>query len=276
MASTRDEHIIGAMKRQIGGAFNMNAMYDYEHHIDLAMETFFNTLRKQGLTMDLMSPLSFFTFDAISRIAFSSSFDPDEDQKAVREIIVGGQQRFAHWHRWLALPKIEALLFKNRFAAGAGQSVLLGAVKQRLTGRLDKRSEGQYHDILDRLLQARDNDPDTFTDERIMGLTLSILHAGSETTSHLLSNVIWDLFRNPNCYSRLKSEVRSAGLSDPPKLAEVKALTYLEACIKESARLHSALQNPFEKIVPAGGAQVGSTWLPGGTVVGSYQIYPST
>ncbi len=50
--------------------------------------------------------------------------------------------------------------------------------------------------------------------------------------------------------------------------AESQGLPYLDACIKESFRLHPAAGLPLERIVPPQGANIAGRFVEGGTVVG--------
>jgi cytochrome P450 len=45
-------------------------------------------------------------------------------------------------------------------------------------------------------------------------------------------------------------------------------MEYLQACMKEAIRIHQAVGQLLERIIPEGGAQFGDFWLPGGTIVG--------
>lgn len=268
MATFRDEKFVSAVKRQISSAFNANAVHDYEHHIDLTVEAFLDVMHVKGPHIDLMPILSFFSFDTICRLAFSDAFNLVSNQSDLDNVIEGGRDRFRYWHKYFAIPGLESLLFKNRFVPSAGTPTQLGVLaKKRLESRLEKGGAGTANDLLDRFLQAGQKDPEIFQLPVIMGLTISVIHAGSETTAHTLANVFWDLLKNPEIYRRLKADIRGAGFSSPPTEAEVRKVPFVEACIKESTRMHNLVSDPFERLVPAGGATILGVWVPGGTVV---------
>ena len=50
--------------------------------------------------------------------------------------------------------------------------------------------------------------------------------------------------------------------------SESQGLPYLDACVKESFRLHPAPGLPIERVVPAQGAEIAGNFVPGGTIVG--------
>jgi cytochrome P450 len=268
MATMRDEKLISAIRRQVATAFNSNSVHQYEHHIDLTIEGFLDILHTKGPRLDMRPLLSFFSFDTICRLAFSDTMNLMQNQADVDSVIAGGRARMEYWHKYFAIPELEALLYKNRFSPSSGApSTLLLMAKKRIDSRVEKGGAGVYHDLLDRILQARGKDPDTFTIATCMGLTMSIIHAGSETTGHTLANLFWDLCNNTDVFDRLKREVRAAGFSSPPKLSEVRQLPFIEACLKESMRMQNVLTDPMERVVPGGGATICDVWLPGGTVV---------
>ena len=74
-------------------------------------------------------------------------------------------------------------------------------------------------------------------------------------------------------YYKLQSEIDQADkqnlLSRPVvRNAEAQQLPYLQACIKEGLRKWPPTIGLFEKEVPPEGAQIGATFIPGGTKIG--------
>lgn len=97
--------------------------------------------------------------------------------------------------------------------------------------------------------------------------------AGADTTAISLRAMFYYLCKNPRCYAKLVQEVdaleSSDGLSRPViTFAESQKMPYLQVCMKEAMRLHPAVGMLLERLVPAGGATVGNSWLPEGTIVG--------
>lgn len=101
----------------------------------------------------------------------------------------------------------------------------------------------------------------------VIGLTISTIHAGSDTTASTLGILMNDLLRNPSKLASVEAELAAAELSDPPRFAELNKLPYLDACIKESMRNQTIVGGPAERVVPSSGAEIAGTWVPGGTVV---------
>lgn len=92
--------------------------------------------------------------------------------------------------------------------------------------------------------------------------------AGSETTATALSCITYYLQKRPDILAKLRGEVRSAFSS----YAEIDSestlhLKYLKAVCLEAMRVYPPLPFPLPRIVPDGGAEVDSHYLPGGTIV---------
>src|SRR5258706_7644389 len=80
------------------------------------------------------------------------------------------------------------------------------------------------------------------------------------------------LCKNKHCYDKLVAEIdqmdKNGELSDPITYGEASRMEYLQACMKEAMRIHPAVGQLLERIIPEGGAILGDVWLPGGTIVG--------
>lgn len=131
-------------------------------------------------------------------------------------------------------------------------------------------------DLLSMFLKARKDRPDFMTDQRVLTMAVSMAFAGSETTAISLAAVFYYLLQNPSCYRKLNAEVDTAVEegkieSRPGGLvswSESQRLPYLDACIKESFRLHPAAGLPLERVTPPQGAEIDGQHIPGGTIVG--------
>lgn len=96
--------------------------------------------------------------------------------------------------------------------------------------------------------------------------------AGSDTTAISLRSMFYYLLKNQDCLRKLVTEIDNMNdngeLSDPITFAESSRLKYLQACMHEAMRMHPAVGQLLERLVPEGGASVAGVWLPGGTIVG--------
>lgn len=101
--------------------------------------------------------------------------------------------------------------------------------------------------------------------------TTSNVTAGSDTTAILLRTIFYSLMRHPKSMRCLLDELddaaRNGRLSQLVTWKESRGLPYLDACIKEAARLHPPFALPFERVVPSGGAMICGRFFEAGTVV---------
>ena len=131
-------------------------------------------------------------------------------------------------------------------------------------------------DLLSKFLAAHESHPDFMSETLVRTMAVSMAFAGSETTAISLSGVFYFLLKHPAALERLRAEIDEAALagafadSDTGLVTwhESQRLPYLDACIKETFRLHPAAGLPLERIVPKGGAEIAGHYVPGGTIVG--------
>ena len=200
-------------------------------------------------------------------------------------------------------PPVDKLLWKNPVYLLLGKLGWYNKVtptvpfaQRRVTARLDAlsklekqaptdnngRSATKQIDLLAKFLRAKNDFPDTVDDRAVLGLTLSMVNAGSDTTATTLAAIFYHLLNNPEPMRKLISELDTYCLLSPNNnspaalqacistFAEAQKLPYLDACIKETFRLHPALGGQLsERVVPPSGATISGSHIPGGTTVSS-------
>lgn len=263
--TTRDEATVSAIKKNINSAFSALAVLEYEPHVDAAIQTLSDHLKSNGPDIDMVRSVSLCTFDAICRIAFSNTTVTEDE---MRSVLHGGRERFAHWHRWFTLPILERLIYKNFPLKGIARVSRLGQkaseiVQERISGG----SQKTHKDLLHCFLQARTEAPSVFMAGTVVGLVMSVIHAGFETTSATVTYSMFHILRSPRICEKLRKELESAGLESPPTYRSISKLPYLDASIKEAMRLHPLAADPLEREVPALGATIAGVYIPGGTAV---------
>ncbi|KAJ0759579.1 putative N-methylcoclaurine 3'-monooxygenase [Helianthus annuus] len=93
-------------------------------------------------------------------------------------------------------------------------------------------SSEKAQSFLDRLLE------NGFSNNQIYQPVLELLVAGTNTTT---TTVIWamsELVRNKDVMSKIQEEIKNETTSDQITNSQLSKLTYLQACIKETFRLH--------------------------------------
>ncbi|KAI1159582.1 cytochrome P450 [Nemania serpens] len=93
----------------------------------------------------------------------------------------------------------------------------------------------------------------------------AVVFAGADSTAVMLTTIIFHLVQNTESYRRLKEEVLGAAGGSG---VDAQTLPYLRAVVKEGLRLGQANPTRLTRVVPESGLQVGTIYVPGGTVVG--------
>jgi cytochrome P450 len=147
------------------------------------------------------------------------------------------------------------------------------AVDEELFAEIaERRARGTSgrDDILSMLMDARGEDGRGLDDQELRDEMFTLLMAGHETTATSLAWAIYHLLRHPDVLSRLREEVRGGGGDGANDPLGVMRLEYLDAVVKESARLTPVVSNVVRVLKAP--ARIGGRDLPAGAIV-SPSIY---
>jgi cytochrome P450 len=135
-----------------------------------------------------------------------------------------------------------------------------------------RRAEGTAGraDVLSLLLEARDEDGAPMTEDALVDEMFTILGAGHETTASGLAWTLYHVLGRPDVVERLRAELRAVAEDGPIAPAQVGRLEYLDAVLKESARLTPVATNVNRRL--AAPMRIGGIDLPAGVSV-SASIY---
>jgi cytochrome P450 len=96
--------------------------------------------------------------------------------------------------------------------------------------------------------------------------------AGSDTTAISLRALFYHLCKNPAAYRRCVDEILDfdgrGELSEYVTYYEAQRMPYFQACMREALRMHPAVGQLLERVVPEGGATIDGVFLPAGVIVG--------
>ncbi|GLA68633.1 hypothetical protein AtubIFM55763_005374 [Aspergillus tubingensis] len=132
------------------------------------------------------------------------------------------------------------------------------------------------NDLIDHRLRTQSDEPDliglTFRNSRNLSLTEKDIRAnahimmtgGAETTMTTITALTAYLLQHPECFARLKNEIRTA-FHDKSQvsLESVSNLAYLDACIKEALRIFPPIPGAMHRVTPASGALIAGRWVAG-------------
>ena len=89
--------------------------------------------------------------------------------------------------------------------------------------------------------------------------------AGSDTTAHSLTYMVWAVCKDPAIKQRLVEEVSK--LPEQFTDEHLEPLPYLNNVIQETLRLYAAAPGALRRTVPQGGSEIDGYWLPGGLTI---------
>lgn len=223
-----------------------------------------------------MSPkIQYFTLDVIGAIAFGKAFgllatdsDPHEYLKATEEGLRILQNIVAFGLHWIMQAPIIGPLLQPSINDSKGFGKMMfkawAIVDERAANPTDKRSDMLASFIRNGLVGA-----DLRTE--VMGQII----AGSDTTSAAIRIIILHIALNPRVHRKLQREIDETEVPEGKLItyAQVKALPYLQAVIRESIRMLPPVSNYFPRNVPPAGDTVpigdGKTmFIPGGAMIG--------
>ncbi|KAJ7598951.1 cytochrome P450 monooxygenase [Mycena floridula] len=150
--------------------------------------------------------------------------------------------------------------------------IAIMAVAKRLVTPTDR------NDLLSKLQAAKDEFGHPMGRPELTAEALTLLIAGSDTTSNSSSAIIYHLARTPRVQAKLQKELDEHLDDEVATIEQVKNLKYLDACINEGLRLHSTSAIGLPRVVPEEGMLVlGQHFLPGTELsVPSYSIHRDT
>ena len=148
----------------------------------------------------------------------------------------------------------------------------LGAEINRLLydeiARCRKETSESRADIMAMLVAARDEDGQPMSDEEIRDELVTLLVAGHETTATALSWVTHRLIQNPEVLAKARAEVAAVtgngAASTGPTAEQIADLSYLDAVIKETARLNPIIPTVARYLETP--TRIGDHELPAGCV----------
>ena len=147
---------------------------------------------------------------------------------------------------WDGIPRRQARLRLQRYQAGE---------------KLDDFFEALMHD-------RNDANHNLQWGEIVAEITV-MLNAGSTTTAIAMTNVMYQMLKNPECMKKLRQEIEET-LDEDEEVApyeKVKYLPYLRACLDESLRMFPPISHGLTRETPPEGSEIAGEFIPGGTTV---------
>ncbi|KAF6749615.1 high nitrogen upregulated cytochrome P450 monooxygenase 2 [Ephemerocybe angulata] len=273
LIGVRDLQRHSVLRRPWNKAFGTGPLKDYEEML-LARGNFLQTKLEQRCEssergtarIDLTEWMSFFAFDFMGDIAFSSDFSL-LDIGDLRRFV--GDMAAAQWLPTILqhVPWLAKLARATPFLGGTLRKFGDFAVEQ---ARRRAANPTLKKDLFHHLLQAADPDSTSNPLPFIISNAVLTILAGSDTTSSALSSTFYYLLRNPGTYKQLQGEIDDSCEGDeipsPDRLAQ---LPHLNAVINEALRMQPPVPTSIQRapMRGSGGRMLGSMFIPEGTNV---------
>ncbi|KAF9445726.1 cytochrome P450 monooxygenase [Macrolepiota fuliginosa MF-IS2] len=260
--------------------------------------------RDGRLWLDCLPWANYLAFDIVGDLAFGAPFGMIQAAKDIalvprnQKSMMESYGREAKQEEVVGIPAVQILNGRGEFSMSMGAlpphwrpiarrlpgyaqggkavkdlaGIAIAAVSKRLATPTDRV------DLLSKLQTGRDSNGDPMGREELTAEALTLLIAGSDTTSNSTCAILYYLAGNRQAQDKLHKELdEQLGTEDEyvATEAQVKRLPYLDACINEGLRLHSTSSLGLPRLVPEGGITVCGQYFPGGTVlsVPSYTIH---
>lgn len=272
--------------------------------------------------------MNYLAFDIIGDLAFGTPFGMLEAAKDIAQVPKSQDQVMQHYGTEKAtadlveIPAIQILNGRGEYSMSMGvlppwwrpivrhlpwyrqggkdvqtlAGIAIVAVAKRLGAPTDRV------DLLSKLKAAVDGDGNPLGREELTAEALTLLIAGSDTTSKYVlpgispsvtgtdmisfrllfpsstCAILYHLARTPHVQAKLHKELdEQLGTEDElvATIHQIKRLPYLDACINEALRIHSTSALGLPRVVPESGLTVLEQHFPEGTVlsVPSYSIH---
>ncbi|KAJ7607806.1 benzoate para-hydroxylase [Mycena polygramma] len=283
--STRDRQDHSAKRRVVSHAFSSQSLQEFIPLIRSTIDEF--TVRMdqfcaKGEYFDALLWFNYLAFDLLSDLAFGERIGMVENGSDLVEIhrpgngsvqenaiaLVDEREHLAAVvgiHPWLQTA-VNALPFLsgNKATSGLEELGRRQVLKRLLSG--DART-----DILGKLIKARGYEMREPTEDEVAELTaeaVTLLIAGSDTTSNSISAILHFIATHPRVYQKLLGLLlEAAGGPNETEISyeRAKDVMYLQAVINEGLRLHSTTAIGLHREAPPGGVVVCGHFFPEGT-----------
>jgi len=228
-------------RRLVVTALNSNHLQRYFHVVRTACERLRLRLEREsagGRSFDPAPVLGAYSLDIISALAFGKDLNtlgrgdselPEHIERHFQMLNRRFKFPIPYW-RWLRLPFDRAW---DRSLAELHRAVAGFIEDAREQLRADPQLREEPENFLQSMIVAQETE-DKFSDEEIVGNTITLLVGGEDTTAHTMAWTAWLLARNPDAQARWAEEAREA-LGDNRFVDEyetVDRLRYGEAVLR--------------------------------------------
>ncbi|KAF2475056.1 cytochrome P450 monooxygenase [Lindgomyces ingoldianus] len=309
LADVVDKHDHARKRKLLSSAYAIKNLEHWEHkvadktarlivHLDKCCTSPFplGTIPNPGdVNVDYRAWTNFFTLDAIADIGLSEKLgflDQGNDRVTGRRIDGttyqcnfrdclyqnARKQSLLVWpYQWYPfINKISNVIpFYGRMGSFARDWE--GIPLELAHRRLERYRRGEkLDDFFQALMEDKGGNPNNLEWGEIVAEVSIMMNAGSATTAIAMTNVLYQLLKNPTMMTKLVEELDGALEDDDDEddggdgvvsYDKVKHLPYLRACLDESLRLFPPTPHGLPRETPPGGINILGDYIPGGVSV---------
>ncbi|RJE27123.1 Cytochrome p450 [Aspergillus sclerotialis] len=236
-----------------------------------------------GNPQDMAKWFDYLTFDIMSSLVFSASYDTLRQEK-FRYVIRAIEESNIRVSVLLQAPilslfRLDKRLFsrslhwRNRFIKFIGRTV---ADRIKKSSVLNEGDKGR--DVFSYFQSGKDAvTGKTFGINELGGEAATLIVAGSDTTATTLAATLFFISQEPSAYRRVVQEVRSC-FGSPDEIrngSQLNSCRFLRACIDEALRLSPPAGSALWREVEEGGALIDGCHIPAGydVAVGVFSVH---
>lgn len=241
LSTSKENH--RRMRRILAHAFSDSAPGEQGDIVQSYVELLIQRLSERADSddsLDMVEYVNWTTFDTIGDLTFGESFHCLETCTThlwIR-IIFPLVKMLSHLQIFIYYPSLKLVL--RIFTTEASIQVFkksLAYTGDRLEKRIALGENTTRKDFLSYIL--RYNDENGMTPQEIMSTSEILTFAGSETTTSLLSSLVYYLASHPSAWRKLTAEVREAfSVEKEITMRATAGLPYLHACLEEGLRVY--------------------------------------
>jgi cytochrome P450 len=185
--------------------------------------------------VDICQLMMELTFRIVTKTLFSTRLTDDEldlisnSISSIQKFIIR-QISQPYLNLWF---RISGTLRKYEALRDESDRVILQNIKTR------RKSNEHHADMLQTLLSARYKETGQgMTDQQILMESIQLIVAGHETSSNALSWILYLLTQHPDCFARVREEIKNQLGDAPLRYHDLPKLKYTTQVIEESLRLY--------------------------------------
>lgn len=256
-------------RRLYAPGFSMRSLREQESLIQGYITMFINGITRAcehgEVTLDMVSWFNFVTFDIIGDLAFGEPFgcleNGTSDWLAKLNQIEEAQIQFRVIQHIPIVGRyarkiVETLVASEAVKGSEGHRRL---TYEKVTRRVNNKEARP--DFMDHILRQPEGKGLTFGE--MLSNSATLIQAGSETTSALMSGTLYLLLMNPDKMQKLVHELRSSFSSERMmNMNNTEQLPYLAGVLEEGLRMYPPTLPGFPRQVPRGGAIIDGGYVP--------------